>query len=217
MILSAGVVVALLAGISFVAIRVTRLSRELPPQEALRAEYGRSRVALTGLPPHVYLTVLAAEDPGFFERDTQSCLSFRHGPIRNRLASFLMTPKRRPWFDRVAFRELFLIRMCRALSADELLELYLGRASFAPGSVGLDEAARRQFHRPVAALNLAEAAYLAAAVRNPARYSLCADRAAAKQRQTFVLDRLVGLGWANATTVAPAESAPPPLARGCPP
>ncbi len=200
-----------------VAAKLSRLSeRELPSDAELRAEYIRSRVALSTVPAHVYHAILAAEDPRFFERDTFTCLSFgRHGPMRKQLAYDLLPRKRwRPAYQ-YAIEQLMLTKLCKTFSADELLELYLGRASFVSGTTGLAQAAARLFGKTPAQLDLGEAAYLAAAVRSPTKYGLCASPAAAKSRQTYVLDRLVGLGWATATTVAPAEAAPPPRPASC--
>ncbi len=200
-----------------VAVKLSRLSdRELPSDAELRAEYIRSRVALSTVPAHVYHAILAAEDPRFFDRDTFTCLSFgRHGPMRKQLALKLLPEKRwRPMY-RYAIEQLMLTKLCKTFSADELLELYLGRASFVPGTMGLVQAARLLFNKTPAELDLGEAAYLAAAVRSPAKYSLCATPSAAKSRQAYVLDRLVGLGWATASTVAPAQAAPPPRPATC--
>jgi penicillin-binding protein 1A len=92
-------------------------------------------------------------------------------------------------------------RLEQMLTKDEILYLYLNQIYFGHGAYGVQEAARTYFAKPIQELSLGEAAYLASAPKNPSRYNIKSDPSAAKERQTYVLKRMLALGWAEKNEV----------------
>ena len=68
------------------------------------------------------------------------------------------------------------------LSKERILELYLNVIYLGNGAMGVQSAARGYFGKDVAALNLAECAFLAGLTKNPARYGTQVPAAVARQR-----------------------------------
>jgi hypothetical protein len=144
--------------------------------------------------------VIAAEDQNFFEHagyDTQAmAASFStnvdHGGIllgastlTQQLAKILFVGDERSHVRKL--RELlYAVEMERTLGKAQILELYLATAPWGENLFGADEAARHYFGKPTEALNIAEAAWLAGMLRNPAR--ALDDPAAHLQRSLWVVD-----------------------------
>ena len=87
-----------------------------------------------------------------------------------------------------AFRAL---QMERQIPKDEILSLYLNRAPFGANVIGIEAAARRYFAKGAHDLTLAEASLLAGIPQSPTRFHPLRHPEAAKQRQTYVLERMV--------------------------
>ncbi len=87
-----------------------------------------------------------------------------------------------------AFRAL---QMERQLGKPAILSLYLNRAPFGANLVGIESAARRYFARGAHDLSLGEASLLAGIPQSPTRFNPVRYPAAAKKRQTYVLNRMV--------------------------
>jgi membrane peptidoglycan carboxypeptidase len=90
----------------------------------------------------------------------------------------------------------------------EILELYLNTAYYGHGAYGVGAAARTYWRRPVAALDLAQAAMLAGLPQAPSDYDPLAHPDAARRRRDEVLQRLVdsGLISRSAAIAAGAQS-----------
>jgi len=107
--------------------------------------------------------------------------------------SMLLTPERS--FKR-KFREAILAyRLEKSLSKDDILYLYLNQIYFGNGAYGVQAAAQNYFGCNVEDLNLAQCALLAALPRAPNRYSPIKNPAHAKERQRYVLHRMVEDGF----------------------
>jgi membrane peptidoglycan carboxypeptidase len=90
------------------------------------------------------------------------------------------------------FREAILAkRIERALSKDEILEVYLNVADWGDGIVGAASAAHFYFSKPVGELTWSEAALLAAMLSNPHRLNPVKDPVAAFRLRQIVLARLL--------------------------
>lgn len=87
-----------------------------------------------------------------------------------------------------AFRAL---QMEQQLAKPEIISLYLNRAPFGANLIGIESAARRYFARSADDLTLGEASLLAGIPQSPTRFNPIKFRAAAKKRQTYVLNRMV--------------------------
>src|SRR5205823_526418 len=82
----------------------------------------------------------------------------------------------------------------RRYSKDRILEMYLNQVYFGQGAYGVEAAARSYFGKPVAELNLREAALLAGLPRAPSSYSPFEHGAAAQRRRDVVLRRMAEFG-----------------------
>ncbi|MFQ5518233.1 MAG: transglycosylase domain-containing protein, partial [Acidimicrobiia bacterium] len=99
------------------------------------------------------------------------------------------------------------LRLEAGLSKEEILERYLNTVYFGNGAYGIGAAARTYFGKDAAALDLAEAALLAAMLRSPASTDPYRHPESARQRRRLVLDKMLDLGWVTADTAAAADRA----------
>jgi penicillin-binding protein 1A len=106
--------------------------------------------------------------------------------------SFLLTPERS--YERKIKEALLAYQIDRAFSKDDILYLYLNQIYLGHGAYGVEAAAQNYFDKSVAELNLAESALLAGLPQAPSRYSPFYYMDRAKQRQIYVLNRMVDEG-----------------------
>jgi penicillin-binding protein 1C len=93
-------------------------------------------------------------------------------------------------------------RIAIASSKTAVLEAYVNRTPMGGNVYGVEAAARTYFGEPASDLDLAQAALLAAIPNDPTRLAPGADYAALRERQRFVLRRMVEL-----REIAPARAA----------
>jgi penicillin-binding protein 1A len=113
--------------------------------------------------------------------------------------SMLLTPEKT--FTRKLKEAVLAKRMEEKLSKDEILYIYLNQIYLGAGSYGVQEAAETYFGKDVDKLNLAEMAMLAGLPKAPNYYSPLKHLDRAKERQAYVLDRMVKVGF-----ITPAEA-----------
>jgi len=91
------------------------------------------------------------------------------------------------------YQELFMaIAVEQRYTKDEILDMYLNSTYYGEGAFGIDEAAKTYFNKPAADLTLAESSMLIGVLPAPGAYSpINGDAEKAKQRQTYVLRRMV--------------------------
>jgi len=151
---------------------------------------------------------VAAEDDRFFEHQG---IDF-HGILRAAIANFkagrvvqggstitqqvakslLLTPERS--FVR-KFKELILAnRMERNFNKKQILYLYLNQIYLGQGAYGIEAAARIYFNKNAKDLTLAESALLGGLPQAPSKYSPLQNPKSAKQRQLYVLRRMMESG-----------------------
>jgi len=93
-------------------------------------------------------------------------------------------------------REIVLaLRIERALTKDQILNLYLARIYLGSGAYGVQAASLRYFGKESRELELSEMAMLAGLAPAPTRYSPLNDFTACKRRQWYVLNRMVDEGY----------------------
>ncbi len=85
-------------------------------------------------------------------------------------------------------------RMERALTKDQILNLYLNQIYFGHNRYGVEEAALYYFGKHASALSVAEAAMLAGVVQQPERINPVTSMTRAKGRQSYVLGQMVKHG-----------------------
>jgi len=99
-------------------------------------------------------------------------------------------------------------RIEKAMTKDQILELYLNEPYFGRGAYGVAAASLNYFGKPMKELNLAEIAYLAVLPKGPANYQVGdpAKKVRALRRRNYVLDRMAEDGYAADADVIEAKA-----------
>ena len=103
--------------------------------------------------------------------------------------TFLLSPERT--FKRKIEEIILARRLETQLTKQEIMSLYMNQIYFGHGRYGVEEAARFYFGKHVGQLNVGEAAVLAGLPKSPEEISPRKHPKRAKERQTYVLNRLV--------------------------
>ncbi len=186
----------------------------------------RSPVALADIPQAMQHAVLAMEDARFFEHGGIDPIGIARAlwvdllhqelaqggsTLTQQLAKNLFLSQ-----DRTAGRKLREVLLAfaleRRLSKDEILrlylsEIYLGQAGSA-AVCGVDAAARAYFGKPVARIDLGEAATLAGIIASPNAWSPIRHPEAAVERRDVALQRMVDAGFVTPEAAAAARAEP---------
>jgi penicillin-binding protein 1C len=93
-------------------------------------------------------------------------------------------------------------------SKDEILELYLNEVYYGRGAYGIEAAAQVYFGVSAANLDLAKATYLAGLPQLPSAYDPAHNEQPARERQTYVLARMVADGRIRGDQAAAALAQP---------
>lgn len=194
------------------------------------AEFSRERrivVPVERLPKQLINAFIAAEDSNFFNHQGVDLTSILRAAIKNLMAggivqggstitqqvakSLLLTPEKK--FSRKFKEAILAYRMEKTLSKDDILYLYLNQIYLGHGAYGVQAAAEGYYDKDTQQLTLAECAMLAGLPQAPSRYSPYANFAKAKERQKYVLGRMVAEGmispqqaeaaWAEEITIHP--------------
>ncbi len=201
------------------------ISRVLSDEGEVIAEFYRERrivVPVARMPERLVRSFVAAEDSKFFEHQGIDLFSILRAALKNLKAGgvvqggstitqqiakgLLLTPEKK--FSR-KFKEAILAwRMEKRLSKDELLYLYLNQIYLGHGAYGVQAAAENYYNKNVEDLTLAECAMLAGLPQAPSRYSPYRNFARAKERQKYVLGRMVEDGYITEQEAAAAVAEP---------
>jgi penicillin-binding protein 1A len=157
------------------------------------------------VPFHVVHAFISAEDDRFFEHPginigsmlRASIANFRAGhvvqggsTITQQVAkSLLLTPERT--FDRKLKEIVLASRIEKNLTKQQILYLYLNQIYLGHGAYGVQAASRTYFRKDISEITLAEAALLAGMPQAPGKYSPLLNPKRAKERQMYVLRRMV--------------------------
>ncbi|HSR36916.1 MAG TPA: penicillin-binding protein 1A [Desulfurivibrionaceae bacterium] len=169
----------------------------------------RIEVGLNTLPPLLPKAFIAAEDARFYEHsgvDGWSILrallhNLRTGErgqgastITQQVArAVLLSPEKT--YTRKIKEAILAFRIDRALTKDEILHIYLNEIYLGSGAYGVEAAAQVYFDKHATDLNLAEFSLLAGLPQAPSRYSPFRNYKLAKNRQAYVLNRMVEDGF----------------------
>ncbi|NQT09606.1 MAG: PBP1A family penicillin-binding protein, partial [Desulfobacteraceae bacterium] len=107
--------------------------------------------------------------------------------------SFFLTPERS--YSRKIKEATLAYRIDKTFTKEEILFLYLNQIYLGHGAYGVEAASENYFGKPVKELNLAECSVLAGLPQAPSRYSPFRYPEKAKQRQIYVLNRMVAEGY----------------------
>ena len=162
-------------------------------------------VPIERIPEHVRNAFIAAEDAGFYTHKGIDPLGIARAFLNNLAAgdtvqggstitqqvvkSLLLTPKRS--YERKIKEVILSLQIEQQLSKDQILFLYLNHIYLGSGAYGVAAAAQEYFGTPIDELSLAEAALLAGLPQAPSRYSPAKHWPRAKERQRYVLERMV--------------------------
>ena len=185
------------------------------------AEFFKERrivIPLSEVPPTLVNAFVAAEDSRFFKHQGFDLVSIVRAFIKNLEAgaikqggstitqqvtrSFLLTPER-SYIRKI--KELILsYRIEKAFTKEEILFLYLNQIYLGHGAYGVEAAADNYFGKRVKDLSLAECAIIAGLPQAPSRYSPFRHPDQARQRQGYVLNRMVEEGTITGEQAAEA-------------
>ena len=164
----------------------------------------RTVVPFEEIPLIMRQAVLAAEDAQFYEHEGINYLAIARCAIRAAtlgrrcggstitqqvVKTFLLSPERR--LSRKVKEVVLARRLEKNLSKDEILYLYLNQIYLGHRRYGVEEASRFYFGKSVRQLTLGEAATLAGVINSPERLSPVKHPAEAKNREQYVLRRMV--------------------------
>ena len=98
-------------------------------------------------------------------------------------------------FSRKLTEVMLAYKIERALTKDQILELYMNQIYLGQRAYGFSSAARIHFGKPLKELSLAQAAMLAGLPQAPSAINPVANPKRARQRQQLVLKRMRDLGY----------------------
>jgi monofunctional glycosyltransferase len=194
--------------------------RKYRPQQIWRS-YG-------SFSPWLTACVLAAEDAGFYSHHGFDYREIRESfkknweekaivrgasTITQQLAKNLfLSPSKNP--VRKLKEVVLTYRLEKALSKNRILELYLNLIEWGDGIFGAEAAAQTYFGKPASALQVGEAALLAAMIVNPVRYSPYRKSPTLLFRYKWILERLHLSGKLDDAAYAAAQATPNALRGG---
>ena len=169
----------------------------------------RITIPLSEIPPMLKDAFIAAEDSRFYQHRGIDFVSIIRAFFKNIEAgtiiqggstitqqvtkSFLLTPERS--YTRKVREAILAYRIDKSFSKEEVLFLYLNQIYLGHGAYGVEAASENYFGKSAEELNLAECAILAGLPQAPSRYSPFRHPDRAKQRQIYVLNRMVAEGF----------------------
>jgi penicillin-binding protein 1A len=174
------------------------------------------------IPENIVRAFISAEDDRFFEHPGINILSIIRASIANFKAghvvqggstitqqvakSLLLTPERS--FDRKIKEIILASRIERNLTKQNILYLYLNQIYLGHGAYGVQAASRTYFRKDISNITLAESALLAGMPQAPGKYSPLLNPKKAKERQLYVLRRMVENKYISQAQMTEAASQP---------
>ena len=184
---------------------------------SLIAEFSRERriyVPITAIPQCVIESFMSAEDKNFYQHGGLDIQGILRAVVTNLSAmqsgrrvvgastitqqvakNFLLTSDQT--IERKLKEAILAIRIERAFTKEQILELYLNEIYLGAGAYGVAAAAQTYWDKALPELTLADCAYLATLPKAPSNYDpfKFPDRAVA--RRNWVIDRIVENGFAT--------------------
>ena len=177
--------------------------------QILKVLANRQVVQFDQISPYLVNAILALEDSDFYKHHGFSKKAWLRALYRNlihfqireggstitqQLAKNLFFAFNRSPLRKI--KEFFIaLQIEQQFSKQQILEAYLNQIDFGSGIYGVELAAQTYFAKHADELTLAEASLLAGIPRWPARYNPYKNEKIAKERQAFVLKRMVQEGF----------------------
>ncbi|NNG03701.1 MAG: penicillin-binding protein 1A [Inquilinus sp.] len=194
----------------------------------LMAEYAvenRLFVPIEAIPNHVIQAFISAEDQNFYNHNGIDFVGILRAVLTNlrnlatdrRLVgastitqqvakNFLLSSE--VSYERKIREALLSLRIEKAFTKEQILELYLNEIYLGRNSYGVAASALNYFNKPLAELSVAEAAYLAGLPKAPNNYHPIYRREAAIARRNYVIDRMLEDGVLSPATADEARQGP---------
>lgn len=169
----------------------------------------RKLIKVSDVPRYAVLAFVAAEDARFFHHGGLDLQSITRAFYKNLEAgkivqggstitqqvakSLYLSPERK--YIRKIKEAILAYKIDRYLTKEEILNLYLNYIYLGHGTYGIEAAAEGYFGKSARYLTLAEASMLAALPKAPTTYSPFLHYDKARERQGYVLDRMVEDGY----------------------
>jgi len=182
----------------------------------------RTVVPVDKMPRRLIQAFVAAEDSNFYQHKGIDYLGIMRAAFKNVISmrkkegastitqqvakSMLLTPEKK--FSRKLKEAILAKRMEERLSKDEILYIYLNQIYMGAGAYGVQLAAETYFGKEVDKLNLAEMAMLAGLPKAPNSYSPIKHLDRARERQGYVLERMVKEGYITQAEADYAKATP---------
>ena len=171
--------------------------------ELFEPDSRRRWVPLAAVPEFVQKAFIAAEDKRFFEHQgvdlrsvTRAFMNTMGGDkrqggstITQQVAKNLLVGDSIT-YERKIREVIAASRLEKAISKQEILEIYLNSIYLGRSSWGVDLAARAYFNKPIQDVTLAEGAFLAGLPKGPAYFNPDKYRDRAQERLAYVLTRM---------------------------
>ena len=182
----------------------------------------RKVVRIAEVPKIVCYAFVAAEDSRFYQHTGLDMQSIFRAMLKNVGAGHIvqggstitqqvakmmyLSPEKK--YTRKVKEAILAYKIDKYLSKDEILNLYLNQIYLGHGTYGIESAALGYFGKSAKDLKLPEAAMLAGLPKAPSNYSPFLHYEKAKQRQIYVLTRMMEDGYISQDELAKASAAP---------
>jgi penicillin-binding protein 1A len=163
------------------------------------------------IPNRLVRAFLGAEDADFFRHSGVDFKGIVRATFKNLTAGritqggstitqqvvkiFFLNSKKSFW--RKLKEAAYAFGLERALDKEQILFYYLNNVYLGNGAYGIEAASESYFNKDVGRLSLAETAMLAGLVKAPSFYCPVTNLPAARQRQAYVLARMLHLGFVS--------------------
>ncbi len=190
----------------------------------LLGEFGEERRAIVKIkevPDVMRKAILAAEDERFYQHGGVDYLSVMRAALANLTSgvqqgagtitmqvarNFFLTRERT--LTRKLREVLLAYKIENSLSKDEILELYVNQIFLGQRAYGFAAAAQIYFGKPLAQIDIAEAAMLAGLPKAPSAFNPVANPKRARTRQLYVLRRMHELRFISDAQLKQAQDTP---------
>ncbi|MBU9399550.1 penicillin-binding protein 1A [Burkholderia multivorans] len=186
--------------------------RVFTADHVLIGEFGeerRSLVRFQDIPDVMKKAVLAIEDYRFYEHGgvdfvgilRAGVADLMHGGARQGASTITMQVARNFFlssektYTRKIYEMLLAYKIEKALTKDQILELYMNQIYLGQRAYGFAAAARVYFGKDLKDITLAEAAMLAGLPKAPSAYNPIVNPKRAKVRQEYILKRMLEIGY----------------------
>lgn len=192
----------------------------------LIAEYGiekRVFVPIESIPKQIQHALVASEDQRYYTHDGFDLRGFTRAMVANlkhlvkrerfeggstltqQVAKHFLVGNERKAARKI--REVFIAkRIEKAMSKDQILELYLNDVYFGRRAYGIAGASLNYFNRPLDGLTLGQMAYLSGLVKGPNNYQPGKNMEKAINRRNYVLTRMLADGYITEEQAQEAKS-----------